>query len=84
MVAVKDIRNEWWQLLLVSLGVFLLSCMAFLVGWYIYGDSIFCRGCETGSCEGLVFFRGVKFWAGGWSFVVATTLLVESFFKLFR
>lgn len=54
-----------YKLLLLGLSNLLVSALAIFAAWFIYADSVFCRGCETGSCLSLVFFRCLKLWAAG-------------------
>lgn len=57
----------------------LMSVLGIIAAWVIYADSVSCRGCETGSCEGLVFFRSLKLWGAGAIGAVAILLISKSF-----
>lgn len=56
-------------LFFLGLSNLVMSALAVAAAWFIYADSVFCSGCETGSCVGLVLFRSLKLWAAG---VIAT------------
>lgn len=64
---------------LLFLSSIIMAIIAVLVGWNIYGDPVFCKGCETGSCEGLVFFRTLNFWAAGFLFASSFTFIRAPF-----
>lgn len=73
-----------FPLFILSAVSLLFVFIGILVGWFLYGDSVFCRGCETGSCGGLIFFRAFKFWSVGFMFVASCVLMKDSLVESFK
>ena len=70
------------KLVLASLFMLFLAALTAVVAFFLHTDSMYCRGCETGSCFGFSFFKWAQY-VGiglllGFAFVAARIAVAET------